>query len=117
MRLYVQSVGKLSSGEEELVPQIVHGIDNLAFPYMLSKWQAQGKDLLFRTKKGFRGICGGPCAKGDQVWALRNAHVPFALREISTPHGLELVGSCFILDKMKGEMIREAEQVETIRLV
>ena len=63
------------------------------------------------------GICGGPCAKGDQVWALRNAHVPFVLRRSSLSPGFELIGACFILDKMQGEIIREAEEIQTIRLV
>lgn len=63
------------------------------------------------------GICKGPCQKGDQVWALRNAHVPFFLRETEVLDNFQLVRTCFVLDKMQGEMIQDAEEVKTITLV
>jgi hypothetical protein len=65
---------------------------------------------------GFIGICGGPCAIGDQVWALRDAHVPFALRKASLMDDFELFGAAFVLDKMQGEMMRDAE-LENIRIL
>jgi hypothetical protein len=58
----------------------------------------------------------GPCNIGDHVWALRDAHVPFVLRKSSIKDDFELVGACFILDEMRGGMMRDAK-LEDIRIV
>jgi len=92
-------------------------VDRTALPYTRSVGQPRGLDRVFKTAKGFMGICRGPCQAGEQVWALRNAHVPFVLRENSVLGSFEVVGTCFILDKMQGEMIRDAEELKTIRLI
>jgi hypothetical protein len=102
-------------GRNPLHRKIVE-VDARADQYMRSEHDARGGDLLFRTRLGFMGICGGPCAIGDQVWALRDAHVPFVLRKSLLMDEFELVGAAFILDRMQGEMIRDAK-LENIRIV
>ena len=108
---------RLAHDKKEPLPQVVLDIHRKSLPYTRSEGNPRGLDRLFRTKKGYMGVSRGPCQKGDQVWAVRNAHVPFVLRENSSSVSFELVGTCFILDKMQGEMIRGAEEVKTIRLV
>ncbi|PMD34552.1 hypothetical protein L207DRAFT_516723 [Hyaloscypha variabilis F] len=119
MREYVQALANAKDNQDDhsLDPSIVSNINQTALPYTRSEGQPRGLDYIFMTKKGFMGICKGPCQKGDQVWALRNAHVPFFLRETEVLDNFQLVGTCFVLDKMQGEMIQDAEEVKTIRLV
>jgi hypothetical protein len=117
VREYTHSVATITSDPKEPLPQKVLEIDRMGFPYVQAEVPSRFHYLFFKTKKGLMGICGGPCAKGDQVWALRNAHVPFILRRSSFSPGFELIGACFILDKMQGEMIRDAGEIQTIRLV
>jgi hypothetical protein len=107
----------LTHDRKEPLPQTEKDVNHTALPYTRSEGQPRGLDRLFKTGKGFMGICRGPCQAGEQVWALRNAHVPFVLKESSLLGSFEVVGTCFILDKMQGEMIRDAEELKTIRLI
>jgi hypothetical protein len=75
------------------------------WPYIESSNNAASRAMLFRTKEGLMGMCGGPCRVGDGVWLVREAHVPFVLRR--DEERVKLVGACFVLDCMQGEMARE----------
>ncbi|EKG20144.1 Heterokaryon incompatibility [Macrophomina phaseolina MS6] len=57
---------------------------------------------LFRTKEGFVGLGPESIRPGDQVFLLRDAHVPFILRSISS--GVhELVGESYVHGFMEGQ--------------
>jgi hypothetical protein len=113
----MRRVVEIGSRQERAIASKCLDIQRKSLPYTRSEGNPRSLDYLFGTKKGYMGISRGPCQKGDQVWAPRNAHVPFVLRESTSLGSFELVGTCFILDKMQVEMIRDAEEVKTIRLV
>ena len=58
---------------------------------------------------------------GDEVWALLGMNVPFVLRKASKGHRLEsayhLMGDCFLLDQMDGEIMQNGEETKSIVLV
>ena len=59
---------------------------------------------LFRSVKGFLGLCPASSDVGDSVWVLPNAKVPFILRpRISTGH-YELLGEAYLHGCMSGEI-------------
>jgi len=97
----------------------VAAIGRGALPFIESRNRASSRAMLFRTKGGLMGICGGPCQPGDEVWAIRDAHVPFVMRSRKDRESrscmpcrsrarksFHLVGPCFVLDFMQGEMVK-----------
>lgn len=74
---------------------------------------------LFRSVKGFLGLCPASSDVGDSVWILPNAKVPFILRSrISTGH-YELLGEAYLHGCMSGEIGRtySCGSVQQIRIV
>jgi hypothetical protein len=110
-----QTLNENTIGSNPLPRQMVE-VHATADRYMKSESIAYSRGLLFRTRLGFMGQCGGPCAVGDQVWALRDAHVPFVLRKSSLTDDFEIVGAAFVLNKMQGEMMRDVK-LGNIRIV
>jgi hypothetical protein len=86
-------------------PENMIAIDRMSFPYFRSRDASIAQDRLYRTRGGLMGVCRGPCQMGDEVWALRDAHVPFVLRRSSGSVCFQLIGACFVLDLMQGEMV------------
>lgn len=73
---------------------------------------------LFRSVKGFLGLCPASSDVGDSVWVLPNAKVPFILRaRISTGH-YELLGEAYLHGCMTGEIgqMYSCESVRQIRI-
>ena len=62
---------------------------------------------LFTTESGFLGLGLRGVEPGDQVWLLTDAHTPFLLRPVANSDTFALVGECFMLDFMQGEMLYE----------
>ena len=59
---------------------------------------------LFRAGKGTLGL--GPvfCRPNDQIWLIKNSHVPLILRPTSTGT-FQLVGECYLHGFMRGQML------------
>jgi hypothetical protein len=76
---------------------------------------------LFRTKLGLIGLALDTVQEGDQVWLLTAGHTPFVLRPTSETAKFTLVGDCFMLDLMHGEMLRDhwgvSEQIRPIHII
>jgi hypothetical protein len=107
------------------LPQKIVEIDRAAFPYIRAMNRSSEKNRLYKTERGRMGVCAGACEVGDDIWTLRNAHVPFVLRPAAMgTSGMEgqgrefrLVGSCFMLDFMQGEMVRDNAKLRSIRII
>ena len=73
---------------------------------------------LFRSVKGFLGLCPASSDVGDSVWILPNARVPFTLRpRISTGH-YELLGEAYLHGCMIGEIGQKysCESIQQIKI-
>ena len=104
----------------------------LAGNYVLNDWinmEAKGEPFaksiaalidrrLFRSVKGFLGLCPASSCVSDSVCVLPNAKVPFILRpRISTGH-YELLGEAYLHGCMNGEIGQtySCESVQQIRI-
>jgi hypothetical protein len=63
---------------------------------------------LFRTEQGFLGLGPEEARKGDQIWLICDAFVPFVLRPTSTQNTFTLVGETYVHDFMNGEMLNDS---------
>lgn len=70
----------------------------------LLQYAANGR-ALFVTGEGFVGLGITIVQPGDQIWLLTDAHPPFVLRSTPSPNTFTLVGDCYMLDFMHGEML------------
>ena len=112
---YVMSIEKLSAGNDVLND------------FTKTKAKAESFDnsigllsdrRLFRSVKGFLGLCPASSDVGDSVWVLPNAKVPFILRpRISTGH-YELLGEAYLHGCMNGEIGQtySCESAQQIRI-
>ena len=73
---------------------------------------------LFRSAKGFLGLCPASSEIGDCVWVLPNAKVPFILRRRTSTGCHELIGEAYLHGCMSGEIGRmyPCESVQQIRI-
>lgn len=76
---------------------------------------------LFITEAGNLGMCYPGTKPGDEIWALSGMNVPFVLRKARGKHQHEdtyhLMGDCFLLDQMDGEIMQNGEESKSIVLV
>lgn len=79
------------------------------------RWsKTQGSQKMFRTKRGYYGMGPVSLEKGDQVWVICDARVPFVLRPSVVVEGaFELIGETYLHGCMHGEMMT-SEQLESI---
>lgn len=81
------------------------------------RWsKTQGTQKMFRTKRGYFGMGPVSLEKGDQIWVVCDARVPFVLRpqkEEGKEGTFELLGETYLHGCMHGEMMTP-EQVESI---
>jgi len=62
---------------------------------------------------------------GDGIWALRNAYIPFVLRPAAMEtirmgeedRQFQVIGPCFILDLIQGEMVADASKEQIIGII
>ncbi|GME53355.1 C4-dicarboxylate transporter/malic acid transport protein [Neofusicoccum parvum] len=79
-------------------------------------WSYKGR-VLFRIKGNLIGLSPQSTLPGDQVFMLRNAHVPFILRTVSSG-AYELVGEAYVHGLMEGQATHEATgQMSKIEIV
>ena len=73
---------------------------------------------LFRSAKGFLGLCPPSSDVGDSVWVLPNAKVPFILRPRKGTGHYELLGEAYLHGCMNGEIGQKysCESVQQIRI-
>lgn len=73
---------------------------------------------LFRTVKGFFGITTQSVMKGDKVWILAGARIPFVLRTRTVNDGRwEFIGETYIRGIMDGEATVDESPLKRICLV
>jgi hypothetical protein len=78
---------------------------------------------LYITEAGNIGICNPSAQPGDEVWALFGLRVPFVLRRVGEDSSGEdayrchLIGDCFLLDAMDGEIVESGRSQEQIVIV
>ena len=73
---------------------------------------------LFRSVKGFLGLCPASSDVGDSVWVLPNARVPFILRPRKSTGHYELLGEAYLHGCMNGEIGQKysCESIQQIRI-
>lgn len=73
---------------------------------------------LFRSVKGFLGLCPASSDVGDSVWVLPNAKVPFVLRPRKNTGHYELLGEAYLHGCMNGEIGQKytCESIQQIRI-
>jgi hypothetical protein len=78
-----------------------------------------GGRSLYRTSRGYLGLGPESMTVGDEIWLLKGAQVPFALRAISNLSSYRLVGETYLHGEMHGEMLgaRLQEQFSSVCLV
>ncbi len=59
----------------------------------------------FVTERGLLGLGSRKLQAGDQIWVLAGAHTPYILRPTEAADEYRLVGDCFILNHMHGEIL------------
>ena len=100
-----------------------HGLDDLI--EMEAETEPFTKSLttlidrrLFRSAKGFLGLCPPSSDVGDSVWILPNAKVPFILRPRKGTWHYELLGEAYLHGCMNGEIGQKypCESVQQIRI-
>lgn len=75
------------------------------FVPLLNRRYSHAGAALFRTKKGYLGLCPYSCQQGDEVWLLRGAKVFFALRRLgSNLH--KLMGESYVHGFMQGQALK-----------
>lgn len=81
-------------------------IDQAASPFLSDIYLLSTARRLFKTSQGFLGL--GPvfCKNNDQIWLIKNSHVPLVLRPIDN-RAFELVGECYLHGFMRGEMLED----------
>lgn len=98
--------GDLSALDDGYVPGVVMATANRA---------------LYITETGGIGLCSSGARHGDTVWTLIGANVPFVLRKTSDEYigqnAHQLIGDCFMLGGMDGEILRSGKAEEYIVLV
>jgi hypothetical protein len=78
---------------------------------------------LYMTQAGKIGICNPRAQSGDEVWALCGSRIPFVLRKVSErssprdPYRCYLIGDCFLLDAMDGEIVESSQSEERVVIV
>jgi hypothetical protein len=76
---------------------------------------------VYVTEAGKLGLAVPGAQPGDEVWALLGMDVPFVLRKAAGEYHQEdtyhLIGDCFLLDNMDGEIMRNGEETRSIVLV
>ncbi|CAG8948784.1 hypothetical protein HYFRA_00001906 [Hymenoscyphus fraxineus] len=79
------------------------------------RWsKTQGSQKMYRTKRGYYGMGPVSLEKGDQVWVICDARVPFVLRpSVAVEGAFELIGETYLHGCMHGEMMTP-DQLESI---
>jgi len=71
------------------------------------------------TGKGYMGIAPHEVVEGDIISVIPGVRAPMVLRSVE--NGYIIVGTCFVLDMMDGEMIKEMREgklkMQSIELV
>ncbi|PVH74686.1 hypothetical protein DL98DRAFT_519127 [Cadophora sp. DSE1049] len=62
---------------------------------------------LFTTERGLLAKTTRTLRKGDEVWMLCDAHVPFVLRPTARTGEYEVIGDCYVNGFMNGEMLED----------
>jgi hypothetical protein len=87
--------------------------------FTLASGRASGFRRVFRTSRGYIGLCPLPSEVGDEVWLLQGALVPFVLREVAEKGKYEMIGEAYLHGFMNGEMLTEQfkENIAPIHII
>ncbi|KAK4557081.1 hypothetical protein LTR86_006062 [Recurvomyces mirabilis] len=76
---------------------------------------------LFRTRRGWLGVCPRTAVAGDEVFVLGDCPVPVVLRRIDAEEGegeeYQVLGHCYVHGIMEGEASELGISVERVRIV
>lgn len=98
-----------SKGEvERSVADALVSLRNLTQIYgQLASWVTDSRRF-FKTEGGHLGLGPQEAQKGDQVWLICDARVPFVLRPTPKEDTFTLVGDTHVHDLMHGEMLDDS---------
>jgi hypothetical protein len=89
--------------------------------YLAAVEIATATRCLYITERGTIGLCAPGAQPGDEIVALLGLRVPFALRKSHQTYVekecYRMIGDCFLLDFMDGEIVHSSEQVRSIVLL
>jgi hypothetical protein len=93
-----------------LVEEIIQK-DRSSQPFISNETLAVLGRRLFRTEKGLLGFASMSCQKGNEIWVVKDSHVPLLLRPVDMDidekdeNNFELIGDCYVHGFMQGEML------------
>jgi hypothetical protein len=89
--------------------------------YLAAVEIATASRCLYTTERGRIGLCVPEAQPGDEIVALLGLRVPFTLRKTHQAYVekecYRMIGDCFLLDFMDGEIVHSSEQVRSIVLL
>ena len=106
-------MGKLDLYRDEMMSQDLSSVSRTEFfsatkvaaPWISAYGQTGVGCPLFMTRRGLLGVGYLGMQEGDQIWVLYGACTPFILRPTDVKDEFRLVGDCFILNPMHGEIM------------
>lgn len=103
------------------VAALLEKSDEVARPFNLAMVNASVDRRPFGTGSGLLGMGSLSVQKGDKVFLLQDAHVPFVLRPVPGRDGFTCIGHCYIYDVMNGEMLNPEfglwNRIESVKIV
>lgn len=93
-------------------------LDQATHLYVSAMSVAIGRSLFLTQQRSLLGLGVDGMREGDQIWLLADAGAPFILRPTETKDHFRLIGDCFILDHMNGEIARgEPELKDKVQII
>ncbi|KAI3326825.1 heterokaryon incompatibility protein-domain-containing protein [Xylariaceae sp. AK1471] len=78
-------------------------------PLLNPKITGQASLALFRTRRGYIGLCPHSTREGDEVWLLKGAKVSFIFRKVG-PKLHEMMGESYVHGLMQGQFLEPGSQ-------
>lgn len=117
----------ISSWFADTIDHLRRGLEPLITRPVNSVFTATYSRAFFRTEAGHLGLCFPDARVGDEVWVLAGGRVPFVLRRLDGPGGVNgevnkgaqnfrLVGECYLHGFMDGEALHVHDTLVSVHL-
>ncbi|KAL8951901.1 MAG: hypothetical protein Q9222_002146 [Ikaeria aurantiellina] len=98
-----QAIFHMMPKQIELLRKIVlQPLDRFLIPYIPSTI----RESFFQASDGYIGISTSMARKGDTIWILQDARIPFALGAVPNTNQYQLVGDAYLHGFMQGEIMQ-----------